>query len=68
MRETIITDDGHVITRMELNDLEPMTQREKDMLREAKARPIEFDEDCPPLSPAMLKEAERMISANARRA
>ena len=68
MREKIITDDGHIITRLELSDLGPMTEQERDMLREVRQRPIEFDEDCPPLSAAMLREAEKMIANRARRA
>ncbi|MBR1561429.1 MAG: hypothetical protein IJ646_14440 [Clostridia bacterium] len=68
MKETIITSDGRTITRMELSDIGPITQRERDMIREARKRPVVYDEDCPPLSPAMLEEAERMIAARARRA
>ena len=68
MKETIITNDGHVITRMELSDLGPMTQQERELLRQAKNRPIEFDEDCPPLSPALLREAEKMIASRTKRA
>lgn len=68
MKETIITRDGHTITRMELSDLGPITQRERDMIHEAAKRPIVYDEDCPPLSPAMLEKAEQMIAARAKRA
>lgn len=31
-------------------------------------RPVEYDEDCPPLSPAMREAAERMIAAGTRHA
>lgn len=62
MKETIII-DGRRITRMDLSDLGPITEKEKDMIREAALRPVEYDEDCPPLSPAMIAEAERLIGA-----
>lgn len=68
MKETIKTQDGRSITRIDLSDLTPITQREREMVREAAARPIVYDDDCPPLSPAMLEEAEKMIAARARRA
>lgn len=68
MKESYVTRDGRHMTRIELSDLKPITQLEKDMIREAAKRPVEFDEDCPPLSPAMLEEAERMIAAKAQRA
>ena len=68
MKETITTKDGHMITRMELSDLGPVTQRERDMIREAAKRHVVYDEDCPPLSPAMLDKAEQMIASRAKRA
>ena len=68
MKQTIITEDGRSITRMDLSDLRPLTQRERDMIREAAARPIVYDEDCPPLSPAMLEEAEKMIATRSKHA
>lgn len=68
MKETITTKDGHAITRMELSDLGPITQRERDMIREAAKRPVVYDEDCPPLSPAMREKAEQMIASRAKRA
>ena len=68
MKETIITKDGNTITRMELSDLGPVTQRERDMIREAARHPVVYDEDCPPLTPAMLEQAEKMIASRARRA
>ena len=49
MKETITTTDGRTITRMELSDLGPITQREQDMIREASKRPVVYDEDCLPL-------------------
>ena len=68
MKETITTTDGRTITRMELSDLGPITQREQDMIREASKRPVVYDEDCPPLTPAMLEKAEQMIASRAKRA
>ena len=68
MKESIITRDGQSITRIELSDLGSLTQRDKDMIREAAARPVSYDDDCPPLSPAMREEAEKMIAARAKRA
>jgi len=63
MKETITTNDGRRITRMDLSDLGPITPREREMIRAAARKPIEYDEDCPPLSPAMIAEAERQIGA-----
>jgi len=68
MKETITTKDGHTITRMELSDLGPITQRERDMIRKAAMRPVVYDEDCPPLSPAMREKAEQMIASRVKRA
>lgn len=68
MKETIITKDGHTIIRMELSDLGPITQRERESIQEAAKRPIVYDEDCPPLSSTMKAEVERMIAARVRRA
>ena len=62
MKETIII-EGHRITRMDLSDLGPITEQEKEMIREAAKRPVEYDEDCPPLSPAMIAEVKRRIGA-----
>ena len=63
MKETIIAKDGRRITRMDLSDLGSLTPREREMIRAAARRPIEYDADCPPLSPAMIAEAERQIGA-----
>lgn len=68
MKETIITEYGRTIIRMELSDLGPITQRERESIQEAAKRPILYDEDCPPLSPAMKAEVERLIAARERRA
>ena len=68
MKETITTTDGRTITRIELSDLGPITQREQDMIREASKRPVVYDEDCPPLSPAMREKAEQMIASRVKRA
>ena len=62
MKETLII-DGRRITRMDLSDLGPITEKEKEMIKEASLRPAEYDEDCPPLSPAMISEVERLIGA-----
>ena len=40
-----------------------MDVQEKEMIREAAKRPVEYDEDCPPLSPAMIAEVKRRIGA-----
>ena len=40
MKETIVTRDGHTITRMDLSDLGPITQMERDMIQEAAKRPV----------------------------
>jgi len=68
MKETIATRDRHAITRMDLSDLGPITQMERDMIQEAAKRPIAYDEDCPPLTPAMPEQAEKMIALRTRRA
>ena len=34
---------------------EPLTEEQKEEIKEAQRRPITFDEDCPELSPAMMK-------------
>ena len=68
MKENIVTRDGHTITRMDLSDLGPITQMERDMIQEAAKRPVVYDEDSPPLTPAMLEQAEKLIAARARRA
>ena len=66
MRETIIDKEGRKITRMDISDLGPITQQERDMIRDARQRKVEYDEDCPPLSRKMLEEVERQIAARAR--
>lgn len=62
MKETINI-NGRKITRMNLSDLGPITQQEREMIKEASRRPVEYDEDCPPMSAAMMAEAERLIGA-----
>lgn len=62
MKETVII-NGRKVTRMNLSDLGPITQQEREMIIEAAQRPVEYDEDCPPMSAAMIAEAERLISA-----
>lgn len=62
MKETINI-NGRKITRMNLSDLGPVTQQEREMIKEASQRPVEYDEDCPPMSAAMMVEAERLIGA-----
>ncbi len=68
MKETIVTRDGHTITRMDSSDLGPITQMERDMIQEVAKRPVVYDEDCPLLTPAMLEQAEKLIVARTRRA
>ena len=65
MKQTFVNEDGRTITRMDLADLGPLSPRQREMVREAAQRPVEYDEDCPPLSPAMREAAERMIAATA---
>lgn len=40
-------------------DIPPMTEEERAQLRIARQSPITFDEDCPELTPEMLKTARR---------
>lgn len=37
----------------------PLTDEQKEMLKKADAKPVEFDEDCPELSPEDLMEFKR---------
>jgi hypothetical protein len=39
-----------------LNSDEKLTQEEREMLEEAKKKPITYDEDCPELTPEMEKK------------
>lgn len=40
-------------------DIPPMTEEEIAQLEEAAKRPIVYDEDCPELTPEMLRHARR---------
>ncbi len=66
MRKTITTPDGQSIVQMDLSDLGPITQHERDMIRNAGKLPVECDEDCPPLSQEMLEKARKIIAARPR--
>lgn len=38
-----------------LDELQPLTDQEKQMIKHAKSMPITFDEDCPESTPEMLQ-------------
>ena len=44
-----------MIRKYSMTPGEPLTEEQKDEIKEAKRHPITFDEDCQELSPAMMK-------------
>ena len=45
----------------------PLTEEELKEIREAAKKPIVYDEDCPKLSPAMLKALKSSVAQRNRR-
>lgn len=66
MKKTVTTPDGRVLFQMDLSDLGPITPHERDMVRNAAQRPIECDDDCPPLSAEMMERGKQIIAARSR--
>lgn len=49
-----------MIVRKEIDITKPLTPKELEMLKEAEAAPIVFDEDCPELTEEQLSEFHRV--------
>ncbi len=49
-----------MIVRKEIDITKPLTPEEHEMLKEAEAAPIVFDEDCPELTEEQLSEFHRV--------
>jgi len=49
-----------MIVRKEIDITKPLTPEELEMLKEAEAAPIVFDEDCPELTEEQLSEFHRV--------
>ena len=62
MKRETINEFGETVITMTLGDLEPLTDADRKMLRSAAARPVTFDEDCPPMSEEMIAQMEQDIS------
>ncbi|MCD7804698.1 MAG: hypothetical protein LUH03_06055 [Oscillospiraceae bacterium] len=50
-----------------LEELPPLTDEQREEIRAAAKKPITFDEDCPELSPAMIKAFECSVAQRNRR-
>ena len=50
-----------------LEELKPLTAEQKEEIREAAKKPITFDDDCPELSPAMIKAFQCSVAQRNRR-
>ena len=59
---TYIDDHGHEIVEMTIQDRGPLTEEQKQRLRNARYMPQEYDEDCPPMSEDMHRAIQKMIT------
>ncbi|MCD7824319.1 MAG: hypothetical protein LUG86_09970 [Oscillospiraceae bacterium] len=50
-----------------LEELKPLTDEQREEIRAAAKKPIVFDEDCPELSPAMIKAFQSSVVQRNRR-
>ncbi len=50
-----------------LEELKPLTAEQKEEIREVAKKPITFDDDCPELSPAMIKAFQCSVAQRNRR-
>ncbi len=50
-----------------LEELSPLTEEQREEIKEAAKKPIVFDEDCPELSPAMIKAFQCSVNQRNRR-
>ncbi len=50
-----------------LEELKPLTDEQREEIRAAANKPIVFDEDCPELSPAMIKAFQCSVAQRNRR-
>ncbi len=48
-----------MIVSIDANNIPPLSEEEKKMIREAAEKPIEFDDDCPELSDEELRKFVR---------
>ena len=58
-----INEYGEHMVEMTLEELGPITDEEREMAKQARNMPQNYDSDCLPLSEAMRKRAEEMIVA-----
>ena len=56
-----------MIRKYSMTPGEPLTEEQKDEIKEAKRHPITFDEDCPELSPEMLRAAVKQRNIESSR-
>ena len=57
-----INEYGETVVTMTLNERGPLTESERQMIREARNRTPVYDEDCPPMPAAMHRQIQRDIS------
>ncbi|MCD7847627.1 MAG: hypothetical protein LUG49_06335 [Oscillospiraceae bacterium] len=50
-----------------LEELKPLTDEQREEIRAAAKKPIVFDDDCPELSPAMIKAFQCSVAQRNRR-
>ncbi|MCD7784628.1 MAG: hypothetical protein LUH18_03470 [Oscillospiraceae bacterium] len=56
-----------MIKTVTLEELTPLTDEQRQEIRAAAEKPIVFDEDCPELSPAMVKAFQCSVAQRNRR-
>ena len=59
---TYIDDHGKEIVEMTIQERGPLTEEQKERLRNARNIPQEYDEDCPPMPEDMHRAIQSMIT------
>ena len=62
-----INEHGEHIVQITLDELKPITNEDRDMVKQARKEKPLYDKDCPPLTDDMLKQAEDIIAGRRAR-
>ena len=54
MKKQIVNENGEIVIRMNAPDLQPLTDKQINMIEAASKKEYVYDEDCPPLDDELL--------------
>ena len=57
---------GENIVQITLDEIGPVTEEDREMMRKARLKEPFFDEDCPPMSEALHRQAQSLIAQKRR--